>query len=63
MDTAGATRPGPAGLFRWSGYLGTYFWVDPANGVIAMVWTQHSPGNRYPLEATFQRLVYDAIQP
>lgn len=63
VDTAGATRPGPAGLFRWSGYLGTYFWVDPANGMIAMVWTQHSPGSRYPLEATFQRLVYAAIQP
>jgi CubicO group peptidase (beta-lactamase class C family) len=63
VDTAGATRPGPAGLFRWSGYLGTYFWVDPANQLIAMVWTQHSPGSRYPLEATFQRLVYGAIQP
>lgn len=61
MDTLRATRPGPVGIFRWSGYLGTYFWVDPSNDLIAMVWTQLSPGNRYPLEATFQRLVYGAL--
>ena len=61
VDTAGAARPGPAGIFRWSGYLGTYFWVDPANDLIAMVWTQLSPGGRVPLERTFQELVYAAL--
>jgi CubicO group peptidase (beta-lactamase class C family) len=63
VDTAGATRPGPAGIFRWSGYLGTYFWVDPVNDLIAMVWTQLSPAGRYPIEPTFQRLVYPAVMP
>jgi CubicO group peptidase (beta-lactamase class C family) len=62
IDSAQASRPGPAGIFRWSGYLGTYFWVDPVNDLIAMVWTQLSPGSRYPLEATFQQLVYSALQ-
>lgn len=62
VDTVGATRPGPAGLFRWSGYLGTYFWIDPSNELIAMVWTQFSPGSRYPLEPTFQELVYEALE-
>jgi CubicO group peptidase (beta-lactamase class C family) len=61
VDTVGAARPGPPGIYRWSGYLGTYFWVDPANDLVAMVWTQLSPGSRVPLEATFQRLVYAAI--
>jgi CubicO group peptidase (beta-lactamase class C family) len=61
VDTARATRPGPVGIFRWSGYLGTYFWVDPENDLIAMVWTQLSPGSRVPLEATFQELVYSAL--
>jgi hypothetical protein len=28
---------------------------------VAMVWTQLSPGARQPLEADFQRLVYDAL--
>jgi CubicO group peptidase (beta-lactamase class C family) len=62
VDTAGATRPGPAGIFRWSGYLGTYFWVDPQNDLIAMVWTQLSPGAAVPLEARFQELVYAALR-
>jgi CubicO group peptidase (beta-lactamase class C family) len=61
VDTAGATRPGPVGMYRWSGYLGTYFWIDPDNDLIAMVWTQFSPGGRYPLEAIYQELVYDAL--
>ena len=61
VDTVQAARPVPAGIFRWSGYLGTYFWVDPVNDLIAMVWTQLSPGGRVPLEATFQKLVYDAV--
>ena len=63
VDSVANARPGPAGIFRWSGYLGTYFWVDPVNDLIAMVWTQLSPGSRVPLEATFQRLVYDALLP
>jgi CubicO group peptidase (beta-lactamase class C family) len=62
VHTDGATRPGPAGIFRWSGYLGTYFWVDPENGLLAMVWTQLSPGSRHPLEATFQELAYSALE-
>jgi CubicO group peptidase (beta-lactamase class C family) len=61
VDSAAAARPGPIGLYRWSGYLGTYFWIDPRNDVVAMVWTQLSPGARQPLEADFQRLVYDAL--
>jgi CubicO group peptidase (beta-lactamase class C family) len=61
LDTARAARPGPIGIYRWSGYLGTYFWVDPVNDLIAMVWTQLSPGSLYPLEATFQNLVYAAL--
>jgi CubicO group peptidase (beta-lactamase class C family) len=61
VDTAGATRPGPVGIFRWSGYLGTYFWVDPVNGLVAMAWTQLSPGSAVPLETRFQELVYQAL--
>jgi len=61
VDTAGATRPGPAGIFRWSGYLGTYFWVDPANDLIGMAWTQLSPGAAVPLDSTFQAMVYPAL--
>ncbi len=61
VDDSQARLPGPAGIYRWSGYVGTYFWIDPRNQLIGMVWTQHNPGRQYPLEAEFQRLVYDAL--
>ncbi|HEX9106916.1 MAG TPA: serine hydrolase domain-containing protein, partial [Longimicrobiales bacterium] len=63
VDAARAHRPGPNGIFRWSGYVGTYFWVDPRSDMVAMVWTQLSPGNAVPLEDTFQRLVYGGLAP
>lgn len=61
VDTAGAVRPGPAGLYRWSGYLGTYFWIDPVNELIAMVWTQLSPGSAAAIEARLQGQVYRSL--
>lgn len=61
VDTAGAVRPGPAGIYRWSGYLGTYFWIDPVNDLIAMVWTQLSPGSAAALEARLQGQVYRSL--
>lgn len=62
VDSTLATLPGPAGIYRWSGYLGTYFWNDPRNDLTAMVWTQFNPGSTYPLEPIFQRLVYAALK-
>ncbi|HEX2166940.1 MAG TPA: serine hydrolase domain-containing protein [Longimicrobiales bacterium] len=61
VDTSRATLPGPEGIYRWSGYVGTYFWIDPVNDLIGMVWTQFTPGRTYPLEQEFQRLVYAAL--
>lgn len=61
VDSSRATLPGPNGIYRWSGYVGTYFWNDPVNDMTAMVWSQLSPGRAYPLEQTFQRLVYAAM--
>ena len=63
VDSTLAALPGPAGIYRWSGYVGTYFWIDPVNRLTAMVWTQFTPGRTYPLEQEFQRLVYDALTP
>ena len=63
VDSARATLPGGQGIYRWSGYVGTYFWIDPANNLIAMVFTQFTPGRTYQLEQEFQRLVYAALRP
>ena len=61
VDSTMSRLPGSPGIYRWSGYVGTYFWIDPKADLIAMVWTQFSPGRTYPLEQDFQRLVYDAV--
>lgn len=63
VATPDSAPPGPIGIYRWSGYLGTYFWVDPANDLVAMAWTQLSPGGAVPLQARFQELVYPAVRP
>lgn len=63
VDPSRSQLPGAAGIYRWSGYVGTYFWVDPRNQLIGMIWTQNNPGRAYPLEAQFQRLVYEALVP
>jgi CubicO group peptidase (beta-lactamase class C family) len=61
VDSTLTTLPGPPGIYRWSGYVGTYFWIDPRNDLVAMVWYQLSPGRLYPIEQEFQRLVYSAL--
>jgi len=61
VDSARAGLPGSPGIYRWWGYAGTFFWVDPKADLIGMVWTQFVPGRAYPVELDFQRLVYDAI--
>lgn len=62
VDSSKAALPGAAGIYRWSGYVGTYFWIDPRNDMIAMVWLQFTPGRTYPIEQEFQKLVYGALR-
>jgi CubicO group peptidase (beta-lactamase class C family) len=58
-DTSVAGSPG---MFRWAGYGTTFFWIDPKNDLIAMVWTQYMPVmENWGLDAEFQRLVYAAL--
>jgi CubicO group peptidase (beta-lactamase class C family) len=61
-DSVRADLPGSPGIYRWWGYAGTFFWIDPRADLIAMVWTQFIPGRTYPVERDFQRLVYAAIR-
>lgn len=56
-----APGSGAPGIYRWAGAYNTYFWIDPTNELVAMIWTQVWPFRPFPLEAQFQRLVYDAF--
>ena len=53
---------GAPGTFRWAGYGSTFFWVDPKNNLIGMVWTQYMPVmDNWALDGEFQRRVYAAL--
>ncbi len=62
MDSGASHLPGSPGIYRWSGYASTYFWIDPKQQLIAMLWAQYEPG-RPEMPPEFQRLVYAAIKP
>jgi CubicO group peptidase (beta-lactamase class C family) len=55
-----APVPGSVGQYFWGGIAGTTFWVDPEEGLIAMLLAQ-APGQRDHLRALFRALVYAAF--
>jgi CubicO group peptidase (beta-lactamase class C family) len=66
LDPARANRLGSAGQFGWSGAACTYYTIDPAERMIAMLWLQHLPrdgaGPDLPkLAPRFYNLVYQAL--
>ena len=58
--TGQATRPGSAGHYSWSGLGGTFFFVDPAEDLFAILLTQ-APGQLQYLCELFPTLVYAAL--
>jgi len=55
-----APVPGSVGQYFWGGIAGTSFWVDPEEGLIAMLLAQ-APGQRDHLRQLFRALVYAAF--
>ena len=58
--TGCATRPGSAGHYSWSGLGGTFFLVDPAEDLFAILLTQ-APGQLRYLCELYPALVYAAL--
>ena len=59
--TAGqTTRPGSVGHYSWSGMGGTFFFVDPAEDLFALLLTQ-APGQLRYLCELYPTLVYAAL--
>jgi hypothetical protein len=48
-------------MYGWSGLASTYFFVDPQEALIGMVWTQFVPNARYPIGEQFRIGVYQSI--
>jgi CubicO group peptidase (beta-lactamase class C family) len=54
-------QPGSEGTFSWGGLASTFFWIDPAEEIIAIQMTQMIPSSTYPIRPQFQQLTYAAI--
>jgi CubicO group peptidase (beta-lactamase class C family) len=53
--------PGSVGEFAWGGAASTAFWVDPAEQITAMFFTQLVPSSTYPIRSQLKQLVYQAL--
>ena len=62
VDAEGTPEPDNNGVFRWAGAANTFFWIDPEDELIGLVWTQFDAFSAYNLEREFQTLVYEAIE-
>jgi CubicO group peptidase (beta-lactamase class C family) len=60
-NVAETMQPGSEGTFSWGGLANTFFWIDPAEELIAIQMTQMIPSGCYPIRPQFQQLVYAAI--
>jgi CubicO group peptidase (beta-lactamase class C family) len=52
---------GAVGEFFWDGAASTVFWVDPANDITAVLFTQMRPFDKVKLHKTFRDAVYHNI--
>ena len=50
--------PGEA---SWSGAANTFFWIDPAEELIYMVWTQLFPWGVYDFRHQFRVMVHSSV--
>src|SRR5262249_10115213 len=60
-DAAWSTVPGSVGSFYWGGAWGTYFWVDPAEQLIAIQLIHAAPDKIGQLRGAFRNLTYGAF--
>jgi CubicO group peptidase (beta-lactamase class C family) len=53
--------PGSAGEFMWAGALGTFFWIDPKEELVAVYMSQAGGPTRAAYRRLMKQLVYQAI--
>jgi len=56
-----STVPGSVGSLNWGGTWGTYFWIDPAEQLIAIQMIQVPMSQGSPYRRAFRNLVYQAM--
>jgi CubicO group peptidase (beta-lactamase class C family) len=61
LDTAGAKSLSSVGEYAWGGLASTAFYVDPAEDVTALFFTQLMPSSTYPIRPQLRALVQQAL--
>jgi CubicO group peptidase (beta-lactamase class C family) len=61
-DAAWSMVPGSVGSFNWMGTSGTYFWVDPAEQMVAVQMIDAAPNTSSPFQHMFRNLTYGALR-
>ncbi len=51
---------GSPGIVRWDGFYNTYYWIDPEEELVALIFTQHYPFG-IELRYRFRTMMYQAI--
>ena len=54
-------RIGNVGELLWGGYANTFFWIDPTEDMVSMVWTQMIPWGIRDFRHQLMPLVHSAI--
>lgn len=60
-DLGRAGRLGTVGAYGWGGAYYTLYWVDPVEGLVAVLMSQLLPSGGLDLQGKFRTLVYQAI--
>ena len=60
-EKGAAKLPVSEGTYDWGGIFGTTYWVDPKEGIVALLYTNKFPNSYGDLNDKFRVLVYQAI--
>jgi len=52
---------GRVGEFYWGGMANTLFWIDPKEGIVALLMTNLLPSGVFPLRNDMRKYVYEAL--
>ncbi|MBO4209298.1 serine hydrolase domain-containing protein [Micromonospora echinofusca] len=61
LDPVPSRSASSVGEYYWGGVASTAFWVDPAEEVTALLFTQLMPSSTHPLRSQLRQLVYSAL--
>lgn len=61
IDPVATMMPGSAGEYYWGGMLSTFFFVDPAEGIIALFMTQVMPSSAVAIRRELKTMIYAAL--